>query len=396
MLKKRIFVFGNTNNYPYILCKAFQELGHETLLLLPKADLLHRPASIIGPELEAKQDWIVDVSHLVSEEDAGCNSIKLHQLVNKYASCCDFAILNDYGPSIYEFLDIPHFSFLTGSDLTSLASFDYPSQRCKELDIAFRRSSFGRLYEKNLYDCVVKQREGLRMSRAISYASSGILPQSDKLLEEIGVPDSDRIFLNFYPQTTRQSSWSPSKDSSLRILCGSRITFSTNKSFGTPIDIKGTDILITGFSNYLLQGGQGKLILPNKGPDVELAKELIDSLQIVDSIEWYDQMRLSSFHEFCFEADIVCDQFYTSFPGMVSMHCAVNGIPLMSNFRYDYHPLRYPGLHVESSSDITKALLAVHSNKGVLREISKNLVDFASSSLSPITAAKQILKYFII
>lgn len=384
-----ILFFGNTNNYPFLLCQEFRELGHNAKIIINESDALHRPESLIGPLDADVHDWIIDCSSFSIEEYI-LESPRIANIFHSYSCNCDVAILNNFGPSYYKYLNCPHISFLTGSDLTSLASFKSVSKRFISTDPSYRRSLACRFYEESLYKSVIRQREGILMSMAVSYASRGLDPEGDSLLDLIGVVDSDRLFLNLYPLQPYKYKFNK-ESRQLKIIAGSRIVFSDNTNQESAIDIKGSDILIRGFAQFIQQGGKGVLSLPLKGPDINRARALSETLNISNCINWYDTVPLSNLSEFFAEFDIVCDQFSTSFPGMTTMLALSMGIPVMGDFRKKLHSLNYPGLDVSTPHQISSALLSIYSDKDILLQLSQDSYEFSQSYLSPRFAIKTLL-----
>ena len=60
---------------------------------------------------------------------------------------------------------------------------------------------------------------------------------------------------------------------------------------------------------------------------------MVGLLGISERVTWLEEMRLSQFYEEMAAADLICDQFGSSFPGMVTTDAFALGRPVMANLR---------------------------------------------------------------
>lgn len=386
-----ILIFGNTNNYPYLLATGFRALGHNVQLVINKKELLHRPESLNAEWSKGYPEWISDYSHL-TEYDYADQSCAVDEMMSNLAGRIDFAILNDLGPALASHLNCPYASVLTGSDLTYYANFRSVELRTANWDKGFRRSYYARRLTRKLNEMVFRQRDGIMMSDVVTYGARGLLPDGDMLLDAIGVTDDQRIMIHL--SDTLSSSPRPMpRNHKLKIFCGSRLVFNQN-SAGSYVaqDMKGTDVLIDGFALYCQQGGTGTLFLPRKGNNLDFIVERINQLGIESQIRWYENMSLQEFEQELISSDIVCDQFGSSFPGMVTTHAYALGRPVLGNFRRQLMPFNMPGLNAVTPTEVSDALIFAEKNPSKLAKLGSESRGYAEKYLSPVVIARQLLQ----
>jgi glycosyltransferase involved in cell wall biosynthesis len=392
--KRTIALFGNINNYPLLLAEGLSVLGHNVRLIVNRKELLHRPEAKHPEWQGAYPSWVIDCSFL-TDEDVAYETPALDQVIHHLVDHVDLVILNDNGPALADRLRSPHVALLTGSDLSYYANFDSLEMRTRMWEPAFKRSTQGRRYIRRMTDFVARQRDGILGAEVVSYGQRGLIPEGDKLLDTIGVADTRRLMMHF--SNTRGLRAQPlAHNEKLRILCGSRIVYrrEVNPAFSAQ-DFKGTDILLKGYALYCQRGGQGELRLPRKGQDLEDARTLVHELGIEHRVAWLDEMPLSKFYEEMSSADVVCDQFGTSFPGMVTTDAYALGRPVMANLRNEILCSRFPeplpGFNAKLPEEIADHLISLEQNPELLREMGARSRAYAEKYLSPEKMAEQLL-----
>ena len=393
--KLSIAIFGNTNNYPLLLALGLRLLGHNVRLVLNRKELLHRPEACYPEWMTAYPDWVVDCSNL-TEEGIIFETPAIDQAIHHLTHSVDFVILNDIGPALASYLRTPHAVVLTGSDLAYYANFDSLEMRTRMWLPEFKRSLEGRRYLRRLADLVARQRDGILGAEVICYGQRGLVPSADQILDGIGVSDTRRLMLHL-SNTIDLKPQLAAQNSKLVIFCGCRIVYRPdhNTAFDA-IDFKGTDILIKGFSLYCQRGGNGELRLPRKGQDLQAAIDLFSELDITERVRWLDEMPLSKFYEEMIAADLVCDQFGSSFPGMVTTDAFALGRPVMGKLRPEIFSKRFPeplpGFNAETPEQIADYLTMMEKNRDVLVDMGRKGRAYAEAYLSPESMAKQLLE----
>lgn len=394
MKQLSITIFGNTNNYPLLLAQGLRLIGHNVRLVLNRKELLHRPEARYPDWAKAYPDWIVDCSYL-SDEDIAFETPAIDRVIHQLTHNVDLVILNDVGPALAGYLRTPHAVVLTGSDLAYYANFDSLEMRTSMWDPEFKRSLQGRRYLRRMADLVARQRDGILGAEVVCYGQRGLVPSGDQMLDGIGVRGGRRLML-YFSNTIDLQAEPTAKNDTLTILCGSRIVYRPEHNPAlSAMDFKGTDILLKGFALYCQRGGKGELRLPRKGQDLQGAIDLISELAITERIHWLDEMSLAQFYEEMIAADLVCDQFGSSFPGMVTTDAYALGRPVMAKLRADIFgqrlPEPLPGFDAETPEQIADHLLMMEKNRDVLVRMSRKSRAYAETYLSPESMAGQFL-----
>lgn len=393
--KLSIAIFGNTNNYPLLMAQGLHLIGHNVRLVLNRKDLLHRPEARYPDWADTYPDWVVDCSNL-SDEDIAFETPAIDQAIHHLTHNVDFVILNDVGPALASYLRTPHAVVLTGSDLAYYANFDSLQMRTSMWDPEFKRSLQGRRYLRRMADLVARQRDGILGAEVVCYGQRGLIPSGDQILDGIGISDARRLMLHF-SNTIDLQAQPVAKNSKLTILCGSRIVYRPEHNPAlSAMDFKGTDVLLNGFALYCQRGGNGELRLPRKGQDLQAAIDLISELAIAKQVHWLDELPLAKFYEEMIAADLVCDQFGTSFPGMVTTDAYALGRPVMAKLRADIFGQRFfeslPGFDAETPEQIADYLMMMEQNRDVLADMGCKSRAYAETYLSPESMAKQLLE----
>lgn len=390
-----IAIFGNTNNYPLLLAIGLKELGHSVRLVVNRKELLHRPESCYPNFLESYPNWIFDCSNITDEDIAG-ETRALLPAIECLTKGVDLVLLNDSGVALAGYLKAPHVALLTGSDLTYYANFESLQIRTSMWDLEFKRSDEGQKYVQNFTNFIARQRDGILSAKLVTHAQRGLILDGDKLLNEIGVADHRRLMI-FFSNTIDLKTKPFAHNNCFTILNGSRIVYQKAKNTTrSDTDFKGTDILLKGFAIYCKNGGNGELRLVRKGQDLEDAISLIADLGITNRVRWLDEMSLSNFYKEMASSDLVCDQFGTSFPGMVTADAYALGRPVISNFKNECLSQRFskpfPGFDAKTSEEVANYLTILEKNPNLLMKMGKESREYAEMFLSPKNMAAQLLK----
>jgi hypothetical protein len=395
--KLRIAIFGNINNYPLMLAEGFRELGHEVRLVVNRKEALHRPEAKHPEWANAYPDWILDCSALSEESIMSYSPPLLSKIVSYFFDNADLVVLNDYGATLARFLPQPQMAFLTGSDLTYYANYQSLDLRTAAWDHQFKKSAKGRRTIQRYSDFVTLQRDGILAANLVSFGLRGLIPKGDELLDSIGVSDFNRMMV-LLSDTLNLNPCPPQNNTKLRIFNGARVAWqqSADNRFSEQ-DLKGTDVLLNGFAIYCREGGKGELRMVRKGNDVESAIELCERLEIDGRVVWINEMKLHQFNDEVKGADLVCDQFGNSFPGMVTTHAYALGRPVLANLRNECFgkslakPL--PGFQASTATEVAEHLLRLEVDRKAICTMGKRSRQYAEQHMSPTSMAEQVLAH---
>ncbi len=395
MQSRRVAVFGNMNNYPVILAEGLRAIGCEVDLYVCRAEAMHRPESRDPSLAGGYPDWIHDVSAVTEGDFAQKTKAFLDLVGSLRAKAYDLYVLNDFGISLSEYLPLPQVAFLTGSDITYLASFDSLNLRSHAWQPEFRRSLEGAWSVRRFGDYVLRQRFGLQRATIVCGAAPGLMPDADAILDSIGVPQERRQYLPL-SDTGRvtPAPWPPAER--LTILNGARIQWmQTADEAYSSTDLKGTDRLIQGFAAYRKAGGGGELRMVRKGPDVAAAEGLIATLGVGDAVTWLDPMPLEAYRGEVARAHIVCDGIGCC-AGMVTRDGCAQGRPVLGALgNAEWEPVlgeAMPGLEAHDAAAVSERLLWADRNPQGLREMGAAARHFVERVMAPEQVARRIIE----
>ena len=391
----RIGIFGNTNNYPLALAMGLRKLGHQAVLVVNRKEPLHRPESKYAEFAQRYPDWILDCSD-IPEDDFVAGSPRIGDVINFLSAHSHGLILNDLGPSLLGYCQRPAVALMTGSDISYYADYRTLETRRQCWSSEYTCSPGGRLATQRWGEFIGRQRGGLLAALAVSCPFPGLVPEIDDLLRAIGVSDARRIFVYLTGAVDRPALLKEGAQK-LRILNGARLNWKKPMPAGfSRQDHKGTDILLRGFAQFLQTGGQGELVLFRKGLHVEETEALTRELGISKDLIWKDELGLHEFYAELEQADVVCDQFGDSFPGLVALDAMAMGRPVIANFRPPvmsvHYPERIPAFQAECAEDVTHHLLTLSASPDLRRSAGLAGRRFAETYLSPEANAIKCLK----
>lgn len=339
----RIGFYGNTNNYPFMIARALQRMGHDVVFLVDRNEPLCRPEGRYDDIPVPYPDWIVDVSPLDIH-------VPLRPLPPQRARAvallkeCDAVFLNMLGHSLWPEIRRPAAILLTGADLEDYADYGFVARYLKAKFGPFRGvfPARFRTYAREAFymtGLVAAQRAGIRAGAVVSYFAPGMVPRGDAMLRRIGVPDGKRVFLIMTdPQWIKYSP--PPDNPVVRVFNVARLTW--KKPTGEPrlggysseLDFKGSDVMVRGLGMFRRKTGIPLDIrLFRKGRDVEETVRLVEEEGIASLVTWADEMTQRDVLEEYRRADIVFDQLGK---GMISMGCLdamATGRPVIANGR---------------------------------------------------------------
>ncbi len=144
------------------------------------------------------------------------------------------------------------------------------------------------------------------------------------------------------------------------------------KTFGKGFKGKKNDVLIEGFSKYVIKSNDkgALLVLCEYGPDVNASKALIKKLGIENQIVWIPLMPRKNIMALISNADIGADQFGEKFWGGVGWEILSEGLPLINRWDVgnDELKLMYEGnapqvLRAYSADGVAEHLASVKYTK---------------------------------
>lgn len=392
----KIGIFGNTNNYPYLLAMGLRQLGADVRLVVNRPERLHRPESKVPALADGYPDWILDLG-LAAEAYTITDSPLARDAVRFLGTDLNAVFLNDVGPALHDHFDCPVLALLTGSDLLYHASFASIDERISGWPPEMAACEHGRAAIAAMRRCVEAQRAGIARATAVSFMPSGSFFEGDEILAELGVArDDPRRFFVYQADTLTLQVEPPPLRRRMHVFNGARLVWHRPLPPGfSELDHKGTDVLVCGFAEFLAAGGEGELRLVRKGYDARRTEDLVRDLGVAGDVVWLDELSLFDFHKEMASADVVCDQFGQSIPGMVALDAMAMGRPVLSNFRLDamaaYFPEPRPFCHAADPAEVCRHLLELYRRPRLRTEIGRQAVDYVARLRSPQANALECL-----
>ena len=131
--------------------------------------------------------------------------------------------------------------------------------------------------------------------------------------------------------------------------------------------IKGNDVLIRGYSEYVKRNPKCLLIIVDHGIDSKKSKELVNSLAIKKNVEFVKPMSSKKMIEFYQKSDVIADQFIIGSMGAISLEALSSEKPLLSFINMDLHIKLYqeppPVATAKNVSEVTKQLEVLNDEK---------------------------------
>lgn len=402
----KIGFLGNANNYPFILARTLKDMGHEVLFLVDSGTPLNRPESRYTEITVPYPDWILDLNG-IGLWDAMPEDAMLARALKMLRSC-DAVVLNEFAPSVSDWIGKPAFALLTGTDLEVLADqqyldFSYPPSRLRLRQLFSRSQWMTRRAvaqrRAELRARITRQRSGIRHAAGINYFPKGLLKNGDRLLDEIGAPSAHRVFFMLADIERYDYAPYPINDK-LRILNVARITWKKPREhFICELDYKGTDLLIRGlgmFARANLGAPALDIRLVRKGADIEATEQLIREEGIEGSVIWLEAMTQTELYEECKAADIVTEHFGEGSIGMGTLDSMATGRPVITRCSPEIFKREFgeesPICHASTPQEICEQLIRLSVSREIREKIGKDSRRYVEKYFSPERAANLVLE----
>jgi glycosyltransferase involved in cell wall biosynthesis len=392
----RIGFIGNANNCPFMLARAMRKLGHEVTFIVSSSEALDRPEYRYSDIRVPYPAWIHDLSPIRLRDVIAFGSSARRRVIELLRGC-DAVIANGFGPALLTELDLPSIAHLTGSDLYAHASED----AYKTGAIQYNR--FPRLFRwmtNSLYVTRLArpQRAGIRAAAGVVYFPRGILPNNDRLLDELGVGDERRIF-NLMTDMDEYDYRPPPSNSRFRIFCGARLSWSSLMPVGGKeiVDYKGAEIMVKGFALFVADSpAPVEIRLVKKGLHVQETMDLVKELGLDRHVTWLEEMTQKQVVEEFAQADVVFDQVGKGMIGMVTMDAMACGRPVIANARPEIvEPIlgvKSPVCQASTPEEVSEQLKFLHANPMERERIGRASRQYVEEYCSSVALAKRCLK----
>jgi glycosyltransferase involved in cell wall biosynthesis len=402
----KIGFLGNTNNYPFMIARAMRKLGHEVLFIVDRGreinwHLLYRPENRYDDISLPYPDWIKDVSPFDFWYNK--NDFKKVPEVVSLLKTCDAVFLNQSGPSLLPYIQKPAIVHLTGSDLEVLANFDYADEKAQHFSqslsnwrqlIKWSYILEKRKIKKHFLKLINNQRNGISSAIAVAYFAKGLIPNGDKLLDQMEVKENKRIFF-FVTDLDKIQATQPPSNSKIRLFNVARLNWKQDTSvmFSSNLDNKRTDILLNGILLFFHKTKvQLDIRLVEKGNDIIATQNLVKNLGLAEQVTWLTELsQLEVFKEYE-QADIITENLGEGQWAMGAMDAMAAGRPVIANARYDL--IRSilgeppPICHAQTPEEVCQQLYRLVLNKEEREKVGRDSRLYAEKYFSAENAAK--------
>lgn len=390
----RIGFIGNANNYPFMLAQAMRKLGHEVSFIVTSTSPLDRPENRYSDISYPYPEWIYDLSPM-HIHDYMFFSFRKRNRIASILRDCDAVIANEFGPMLLSDMDLPSIAMLTGTDLETYANFNtYDAYSIFNRTPAILRPALKWFISL----CLTQpQRAGIHAAAGVIYFPRGILPSSDRLLDDIGIEEERRIF-NLMTDIDSFDYCPPQYNMPLRVFCGARLSWSSlMPERGIELNYKGTEIMIRGVAMFLRDFCVPlEMRLVKKGTHVKETMKLIEDEGLAEHVIWLDEMSQKQINDEYRQADIVFDQLGRGSIGMVSLDAMAMGRPVIANARPEIlEPLlgvRSPICQARTPQEVSQQISYLYFNPNDRVRIGLESRKYVEQYFSSIELAKRCLQ----
>jgi glycosyltransferase involved in cell wall biosynthesis len=162
-------------------------------------------------------------------------------------------------------------------------------------------------------------------------------------------------------------------------------------------DCKGNDKVFRAFAEFIqIYNGKAKLLVINKGWDVEASKALIKELDIEDKVVWLYPMPKADMVMLYNSVDIVLDQFVVGVLALVAieaMACGTSAMTWITEATDGLYPERPPIINAHHESDIVRRLCALADSKEYRERRGEEGRKWVKENCSPVVSVPKHIEF---
>jgi glycosyltransferase involved in cell wall biosynthesis len=351
----RVALIGNLAGVGYNTAKALNQAGMDVHLYIPAQSEGMALPSWDDKELsQSMPEWIhiygknkrtpkkgpLDKIKDLMKRETSYLKISL-ELLQKYDLVHAFtaSLFGLHWPIIfYGILRLkPYIACATGSDIREVAAL-YHNVRGKVMRLFFKRASKTLLLNFDMVSLIEK----FDLKRAIFFP---FLIDTDRY--------SPQVVQNPYRQNQNEIFFFHTSHLDWGIIDRGLHRNST----------KGNDRFIRAFARFIKEGGKGRLIMLYRGPDRDIARNLIKELGIEERVVWRDTLIRDELISHYNLADVVVDQFDVGSFGTTALEAMACEKPLLIYANQEYAKACYPEfppvVNCYSEEEIYKGIIKV-------------------------------------
>lgn len=387
----KICFAGTMNAMLFDYALYFKDRGYKVCYIVdvPKENTLSRP--------EAHYDipypypsWIKEIIPIRNIALESFPRLTFGKIISEMNSA-DVVVANGYAISLLNYIkkDIIKFVNFYGADLDIWCDIRNLEKLSVVSNKFFQNFSFLKSYFVKRK--ILLNREGVRISDALSYFPKGLNEKGDNLIAEIKseVEYIRRDKFNMpkhkieYIENIKKNIKKNKKDT-LVLLSPVRFLY-RNFSGNNEFENKGNDLIIKGIAKYYKKNTNIEVHFFEKGPDVDNAKKLCKELGIENVVKWHKQLKYDELLRLYALSDICFDQVGDHWIGEIGFISLFMAKPLISNMRKDVFAALWgdtPICDSKTEDDVFNWLQKL-SDDSFRERVSKESYNFAIDKLSP-------------
>ncbi len=402
MKKFRIAFVGNVNCMPFSYAQEIKRLGHEVVFFISntRTEKLHRPEFRFSYISYPYEDWIKEIDTPKRDMEFIFPSGSLAKLISHLkAGDYDAVVLNGTWHKLANhFKESDHIqvvSLFSGADIDVMADYN------NVISSLFLSSRFIDLLKVPIRLLEVWfHRRGIRRASLVNYYPEGVSLVGDMLITQI-MRGKSFYRLQIRGMVTELVNYCPASNrtgADVVVFNLARFLWKEPLPKGyTSAENKRNDIMLKGIAEYYKKTGVPiKVILIEKGAQLEETKALIDDLSISHLISWHKEMTFQEILHFYEMSDIVFDQLGNHFVSG-GMDAMLTGRPVIGNGRPEVftklvgQPL--PICQANCVDDVVKWLEVLVDNPELRRSIGVNSRAYILKHINSVDTSRQIIKH---
>jgi glycosyltransferase involved in cell wall biosynthesis len=284
---------------------------------------------------------------------------------------CDAVLLSDRGPSLAGDIDRPVVALLTGSDVIHMADSTGPFPG----------------------ELVARQRAGIANAAVVTHFARGLVPEGDRVLDGLGVPDSRRLML-LMTEPDRIAHVPPPRNARIRTFCAARLNWKRPiPADMAELDYKGSDVMVRGLGLFVRESGTPLDIrLVRKGRHVPETAELVRAEGLEGMVTWLEEMSQQDVAREFAHADIVFDQLGESVVAMAGLDAMATGRPLIANARPEIAQQGSPICQASTPREVAAQLDRLVFDAALRERVGRAGREYVESHFSADVAAGRLLE----
>lgn len=373
----------NTQNNFYVFVKQLRDAGIDADLAighdLPMGHSPNWQDTTIDDTAEPSWIKCIESPTLLNKPSTLIkNWLSVYRLAKQY----DLIICSGMTPIWIANTGVPFVFMSYGSDLDQIAINGWSGMPSRDFDLV-----------EKIVHLVTKTAQ----ARSIRKAKCGIVaPYQAGLAKKLGMNN-----LHFLPHIIDTEMFCPNSmarnELHARFSCELLLFHPARQVWKdrTVADCKGNDIVIRTFAKFTnAWQGNAKLLMVNKGWDLDSSKQLVHQLGLQDKVIWIDPVTKPEMAKLYQGSDIVLDQFGIGILALVAVEAMACSIPVISHIGPEVgYKIRPPIIDCTSENSIVARLCRLANSQELRQSVGMAGRNWVERHCSPSTATKEYARF---